>query len=156
TPVSRDVLVDGIWGERPPGNPSQTIDTYISRLRKLLGPDRIDRHSGAYALRVEPGELDLDRFEALAAAGRFEEAPSLWRGPALGALLLEPFAQHEAERLEERRVAVVEERVDVELASGQGAELVSELEQLVRHHPFRERLTGQLVLALYRAGRQAA
>ena len=155
-PVSRDRLIDGVWGERPPTNPSQTLDTYISRLRKLLGVDRIDRRGGGYALRVEAGELDLDSFEELASVRRYEEALSLWRGPALGDLLFEPFAQQEAERLEERRLAVIEERMDVALADGRGAELVSELEPLVQDHPLRERLLGQLMLALYRAGRQAS
>ena len=155
-PVSRDRLVDAVWGERPPSNPSQALDTYISRIRKLLGADRIDRRGGGYALRVEAGELDLDRFEELASARRHDEAMSLWRGPALGDLLFEPFAQHEAERLEERRLAVIEERMDVALEDGKGAELVPELEQLTREHPLRERLLGQLMLALYRAGRQAA
>src|ERR1041385_9109250 len=89
--VSRDRLVDGIWGEHPPANPSQALDTYVSRLRKALGGDRIARRDAGYAVRVEPGELDLDRFEALAASGRFADALSAWRGPALGDLLYEPF-----------------------------------------------------------------
>jgi ABC-type transport system substrate-binding protein/DNA-binding SARP family transcriptional activator/DNA-binding beta-propeller fold protein YncE len=155
-PVSRDRLVDAVWGERRPSNPDQTLDTYVSRLRKLLGPDRIDRRSGGYALRVEAGERDLDRFAELASDGRYDEALALWRGPALEGLLFEPFAQHAAEQLEERRLVVIEERIDIALQREQGAELVPELEQLVREHPFRERLLGQLMLALYRAGRQVA
>jgi ABC-type transport system substrate-binding protein/DNA-binding SARP family transcriptional activator len=154
--VSRDRLIDGVWGERPPANPSQALDTYVSRLRKALGPDRINRRSGGYSLRVERGELDIDRFEELASARRYDEALALWRGPALGDLLFEPFAQHVAEGLEERRLVVVEEHVDAALGRGEGAELVPALEELVRDHPFRERLLGQLMLALYRAGRQAA
>jgi DNA-binding SARP family transcriptional activator len=90
--VSRDRLIEGIWGEQPPASPGHTIDTYVSRLRKLLGPDRIARRGGGYALHVEPGELDLDRFEQLATAGNQAEALALWRGPALADLLFEPFA----------------------------------------------------------------
>ena len=154
--VSRDRIVDGVWGERPPDNPREALDTYISRLRKLLGPGRIERRDGGYALVVDPGERDLDRFEELATAGRYDEALSLWRGPALGDLLFEPFAQHAAEQLEERRLTVVEERIEAALESGTGTALVPELERLVREHPLHERLLGQLMLALYRAGRQAA
>ncbi len=155
-PVSRDRLVDGLWGDRPPESPAQTLDTYISRLRKLLGPARVERRAGGYALRVEPGELDLDRFERLAAQGELADALAVWRGPALADLLLEPFASGVAERLEERRLHVVEDRMDADLARGSGTELVAELEWLVREHPLRERLLAQLMLALYRAGRQSA
>ena len=154
--VSRDRLIDGIWGEDPPDNPGQTLDTYVSRVRKALGADRIERRGAGYAVRVEPGELDLERFEALAAGGQLAEALEAWRGPALGDLLYEPFAQHEAERLEDLRLDVLEERIEVELEAGAGGELVPELEPLVREHPLRERLLAQLMLALYRAGRQSA
>jgi YVTN family beta-propeller protein len=154
--VSRDRLVEGIWGEQPPLSPAQTLDTYVSRLRKLLGPDRIDRRSGGYVLRVEPGELDLDRFEQLVAKGELRESLAVWRGSAFADLLFEPFGNAESERLEERRLDVLEERIEAELRDGGGAELVPELERLVRQRPFRERLVGQLMLALYRADRQAA
>jgi YVTN family beta-propeller protein len=154
--VSRDRLIDGLWGERPPAMPAHTLDTYLSRLRKLLGPDRIERNAGGYVLRVEPDELDLDRFNRLAAQGVFEDALAVWRGPALADLLFEPFVAGEAEQLEERRRNVLEERIDADLARGGGADLVGELERLVREHPLRERLLGQLMRALYRAGRQAA
>jgi ABC-type transport system substrate-binding protein/DNA-binding SARP family transcriptional activator/DNA-binding beta-propeller fold protein YncE len=155
-PVSRDRLVDGIWGDRLPANPGQALDTYVSRLRKVLGAARIERRSGGYALRVEPGELDLDRFEELATVRRYDEALSLWRGPALADLVFEPFARAATERLEERRLVVLEEQFDIALAGGGGAELVPQLEQLVHEHPLRDRLLGQLMLALYRAGRHAA
>ncbi|HYZ29016.1 MAG TPA: BTAD domain-containing putative transcriptional regulator [Thermoleophilaceae bacterium] len=167
--VPRDRLIDGIWGERPPPTAAHTLDNYISRLRKVVGDDRLERRPPGYVLRVEPGELDLDRFEralrrgreALArerpreAADSLREALALWRGPALGDLQYEPFARDAVQRLEERRLQALEEHVSAELALGHSSELVPELEALVREHPFRERLLGQLMLALYRGGRQA-
>src|SRR5436190_19305390 len=140
--VSRDRLIDGLWGERPPPGAGQTLDSYVSRLRKALEPDRLMRRSSGYALRVEPGELDLDRFELLLASGDLGAALALWRGPALADLLFEPFAAAEAERLEERRLAVTEDWLERQLAAGGGADLVAELEQLVSEHPLRERLLG--------------
>jgi YVTN family beta-propeller protein len=167
--VSRDRLIDALWGEHPPPSVQQSLDSYVSRLRKVLGRDRLIRRPGGYVLVVEPGELDLDRFEKLlqtaneaAAAGdvisasaSFHAALALWRGPALADVLFEPFAPDEAERLEERRLGALEERIEVDLATGNGRQLVPELEALVREHPLRERLLGQLMTALYRAGRQA-
>ncbi len=154
--VSRDRLIEGIWPGRLPAGPTQTLDTYVSRLRKLLGPDRILRRADGFALTVAPQELDLNRFEDLAVRGEFAKALAVWRGPALADLRFEPFASAEAERLEERRLDVLEERIEADLRTRRGVELVSELERLVREHPMRERLVGQLMLALYRAGRQAA
>jgi peptide/nickel transport system substrate-binding protein len=167
--VSRDRLIDALWGERPPASVEQSLDTYVSRLRRALGRDRLLRRPGGYVLKIEAGELDLERFETLVrtartaiAAGDAEEAArklrdalALWRGPALADVLYEPFASGESERLEERRLAAVEELVEAELAIGAGAELVAELERLVGEHPLRERLLAQLMLALYRAGRHA-
>jgi DNA-binding SARP family transcriptional activator/ABC-type transport system substrate-binding protein len=167
--VSRDRLIDGLWGDRPPVSCEHTLDGYVSRLRKVLGADRIVRSSGGYSLRVEPGELDLDRFEEQTRQGQQElaagdpakaaatlgDALALWRGPALADVLAEPFAPGEARRLEERRFFCHEERIDALLAFGSGPELVPELELLVAEHPFRERLLGQLMVALYRSGRQA-
>ncbi|MBA3734471.1 MAG: AfsR/SARP family transcriptional regulator, partial [Actinobacteria bacterium] len=167
--VSRDRLIDGLWGEHPPATAAHTLDNYISRLRKVLGDDRLTRRPPGYALRLERGELDLDRFEQLMALGReqlvhgharqaaatLRGALALWRGTALADVLYEPFAAPEAERLEERRLSALEERVEADLASGSSAELVAELERLVGEHAFRERLVGQLVLALYRSGQQA-
>ncbi len=167
--VSRDRLIDALWGEHPPPSVHQSLDSYVSRLRKALGRDRLIRQSGGYVLVVEPGELDLDRFEALlraahgaAAAGDTASAATslhaalgLWRGAALADVLYEPFASAAAERLEERRLGALEERIDVDLAAGNGGQIVPELEALVREHPLRERLLGQLMTALYRAGRQA-
>jgi peptide/nickel transport system substrate-binding protein len=154
-PVQRDRLIDALWAERPPPRASATLDSYISRLRKLLGAERLIRESSGYMLTVEPGALDLDRFEHLVGEGRFGEALDLWRGPALADIIYEPFANRAAEELEERRLLALEQRIEAELASGEGPELVPELERLVREHPLRERLIAQLMLALYRAGRQA-
>jgi YVTN family beta-propeller protein len=167
--LSRDRLVEGLWGERAPATALRSLDSYISRLRTLLGTDRIERRAPGYAFRLEPGELDLERFEALFEQGRAAAAAgdastasdvlrgalALWRGPALADLLYEPFARSETERLEDRRLLALEERIDADLALGRGPELVPELERLVAEHPFRERPLGQLMLALYRAGRQA-
>lgn len=167
--VSRDRLIDGVWGERPPAAAQRSLDSYVSRLRSILGSDRIERRAPGYVFRVEPGELDLERFETLLEQGRasaavgdaalasetLRQAIRLWRGPALADLLHEPFAAEEAERLQERRLLALEERIDADLALGRGPELVSELERLVAEEPFRQRLLGQLVLSLYRGGRQA-
>jgi DNA-binding SARP family transcriptional activator/ABC-type transport system substrate-binding protein/streptogramin lyase len=167
--VSRDRLVDGLWGERAPASADRSLDSYVSRLRALIGPDRIERHPPGYLIRVAPGELDLERFERLleegrvaAAAGhnsqardRLHEGLGLWRGPALADLLNEPAAASESARLEERRLLALEERIDADLALGHGPELIPELEQLVVDEPYRERPLGQLMVALYRSGRQA-
>jgi ABC-type transport system substrate-binding protein/DNA-binding SARP family transcriptional activator/streptogramin lyase len=154
-PVSRDRLIEGLWGDDPPPSADQTLDSYVSRLRRVLGPDRVVRRPPGYLLVVEPGELDLERFERLVEDRSLHEALRLWRGPALADVLYEPFACEEAERLEERRLVALEDRIEVDLAGGEGAQLVPELEVLTQAHPFRERLTAQLMLALYRAGRQA-
>jgi YVTN family beta-propeller protein len=168
-PISRDRLIDGLWGEAPPPSAAHTLDDYVSRLRRAVGGERIERRPAGYLIRVEPGELDLERFEALLEQGRsaaaagdaarasavLGQALGLWRGRALADLENEPFAASESERLEERRLLAVEVRIDAELALGRGGELVGELEQLVAEHPFRERLLGQVMLALYRAGRRA-
>jgi DNA-binding SARP family transcriptional activator len=154
-PVSRDRLVEALWGERPPSRANATLDSYLSRLRKLLGAERLIREASGYVLIVESGALDLDRFEQLVSARRFAEALALWRGPALADISYEPFAPGAAGELEECRLLALEQRIDADLASGDGSELVPELERLVREHPLRERLIAQLMLALYRAGRHA-
>ncbi len=171
--VSRDRLINDLWGERPPESASHSLEVYVSRLRKALQPDGgeslLVTRPGGYALRLGSEQLDLSRFEHLAESGRsalaagnydtaavqLREALSLWRGPALGDLAYEPFARPEAERLEEQRLAALEERIEAELALGRHAALIGELESLSREHPLRERLRGQLMLALYRCGRQA-
>src|ERR671922_1596485 len=172
--VSRDVLIDELWGERPPASAAHSVEAYVSRLRKTLHADRagepllVTRPPG-YMLRVGFEELDLHRYERLLEDGRralathaperalqkLSDALSLWRGPPLGDLAFEPFAQVEVERLGELRLAGLEERIDAELGVGRNAALVPELETLVAQHPLRERLRGQLMLALYRSGRQA-
>lgn len=167
--VSRDRLIDGLWGESPPPTAAHTLDNYISRLRKALGEGRIARRPPGYVLNVAEGECDLDRFEQLFTLGRDElargdaadaaqtlrAALGLWNGPALADVLYEPFASLHAGRLQERRLMANEERIEADLALGQSAELVPELERIVREHPLRERPVAQLMLALYRSGRQA-
>jgi predicted ATPase len=140
----------------------------VHALRKRLGAERIATEGPGYRLRVERGELDLEQFERLVAQGRsalgsgateeaaslLREALGLWRGPALADVAYEPFAQSELARIEELRLVALEERVEADLALGRQLELVPELEALVAEHPLRERLHGQLMLALYRSGRQ--
>ena len=160
--VSVDSVVEALWGETPPTTAAKTVQVYVSRLRKLLPPDRLVSEPGGYLLRVEQGELDLSRVEALleravaaepeAASACLLEALSLFRGPALAEL---PFAQAEKARIEELRLTALEERIEAELSLGEHLRLVSELEQLVEEQPLRERLRAQLMLALYRSGRQA-
>ena len=165
-PVSRDRLIAGLWGDEPPPSASQSLDSYVSRLRRLLGPNRLLRRAPGYLIAVGPDELDLDRFEqalerarasgdSAATSRLLHEALAVWRGPALADVLYEPFANAEAERLEQRRLAAVEERIEADLERGAGAELLPELDDLARDHPLRERLVGQRMLALYRASRQA-
>ena len=162
--VPRERLIDELWGEDPPETAATAIQVHVSQLRKSLGRDAIVTQSRGYLLRVGEGELDLDRFETAVARARDEppaeaadvlrEALALWRGPPL-AELDAPFARAERARLEEQRLAALEQRIDADLELGRQAQLVPELEGLVRGHPLRERLRGQLMLALYRCGRQA-
>jgi predicted ATPase/DNA-binding SARP family transcriptional activator len=153
--VSTDALLEALWGDRPPETAPKALQVYVSRLRKTLGAERIVTASSGYRIAVEPGEFDLERFRTLVAAGSFHQALGLWRGDALADFAYEPFAQSEIARLEELRLACLERRIEADLASGDHAALVGELEQLVRAHPLRERLRAQLMLALYRSGRQA-
>jgi predicted ATPase/DNA-binding SARP family transcriptional activator len=128
---------------------------YVSRLRRLLGDGRLQTRAPGYVLRVQDGELDLHRFRALLAQDRHDEALALWRGPPLGDLAFQDFAQSEIARLEELRLAALEDRFERALADGRHADVAGELAAAVLEHPLRERLAGQLMLALYRAGRQA-
>src|SRR5262245_7323083 len=156
--VSTDRLIDELWGQQPPRAAANTVQYYVSQLRKALGSDRIVTQQPGYRIRVEPGELDLERFEALVdrgGAGELREALRLWRGQALADFADETFAQPEIRRLEELRLAALEKRIDADLALGRHTELVGELEALVGEFPLRERLRQQLMLALYRSGRQA-
>jgi DNA-binding SARP family transcriptional activator len=156
--VSTDRLIDELWGARPPKKALNTIQYYVWKLRKTLGADRIVTRPPGYLIRLESEEFDLTRFERLLErddAEALHQALGLWRGPALADLTLEHFAQAEAARLEELRMAALERRIELDLAAGRDAELVGELESLIKEHPLRERLRGQVMLALYRAGRQA-
>ena len=154
--VSSERLALALWGEDAPAGATKTVQVNVSRLRKALGgADVIETMSSGYRVRVRPGELDAERFERLAEDGRIaledghprraasllREALALWRGPPLADLADEPFAP--------------EVRVEADLAAGAHAHLVGELQQLASANPRRERLHGQLMLALYRAGRQA-
>ena len=166
--VSVDSLVEALWPGEPPETAGHAVQVYVSQLRKALGPVLATRAPG-YVLELAPEHVDVHRFTRLAQEGRaalvggdpvtaegaMREALGLWRGPALADFLYEPFAQNEIARLEELRTVVLEERIDADLALGRHAELVSELEALVQAQPLRERPRAQLMLALYRSGRQA-
>ena len=156
--VSVDRLTDGLWGDRPPRTATNTIQYFVSQLRKLLGADRIATRPPGYLIRVERGELDLDRFERLVErtdAEALHEALALWRGPPLADLAYDALAAAEIGRLEELRLVALERRVDADLELGRHAQVVGELEKLVTEHPLRERPWAYLMLALYRSGRQA-
>ena len=159
-PVSVDELVQALWGDEAPDGREQALQKQVSRLRARLG-DRLPvrRRAAGYVLEIEREAIDSRRFEALLACAereqRFEEALALWRGPALADHRFDEFAQSEIARLEELRLEAIEERLAAELARGQAVDLVGELRALVAENPLRERLRGSLMLALYRAGRQA-
>ena len=162
-PVSADVVIEELWGGNPPKTARDALHNYVSQLRKQLGEGTIETRGNGYLL---DGDLDLVRFERLVEeargaatveerAAKLREALALWRGPPLADLAYEPFAGAEIERLEELHVVTRADLIDAELELGRHAELVPELETLVAEHPFRERLRGLLMLALYRSGRQA-
>jgi DNA-binding SARP family transcriptional activator len=153
--VSSDRLIEALWEGAPPPTAQKALQMHVSHLRKVLGRDRVQTKEPGYVLRIEDGELDADRFRVLVAEERFDEALALWRGPALADFAYQGFAQAEIARLEELRLVCLEERVDRELAAGRHAEAVGDLDALIREHPLRERLRAQLLLALYRCGRQA-
>lgn len=160
--VSTERLIDALW-EEPPAKAVKAVQVYVARLRKALGGIPTSRPPG-YVLDVGPQQLDLARFRRLraeagdtpaSAAETLREAVALWRGPPLAEFVNEPFANGERLRLEEERLEALEERIEAELSLGRQAALVGELEALVTAEPVRERLRGQLMLALYRCGRQA-
>jgi len=163
--VSTDSLIDALWNAEAPETARKAIQNYVSQLRRVLGKERVETKASGYLLRVGRDELDASRFETLleeaketdpeAASAKFREALGLWRGRPLEEFAYERFAELETGRLEESRLACLEERVDADLACGRHSELVGELEALVAEHPVRERLRGQLMLTLYRSGRQA-
>ena len=178
-PVER--IIDELWPDAPPPSATKSVQALASRLRRTLEGEPSARNGDArsngvvltrshgYVLTVAPGELDLDRFESLLEAGRgalaagraeqasgtLGEALALWRGPPLEEFASASFAGGDIARLNELRLCAVEDRLEADLAVGRSAELVAELESLVSTHPLRERLRGQLMLALYRCGRQA-
>src|SRR5215207_6105425 len=168
--VSAERLIDALWGETPPPSAPKALQNAVLQVRRALrqGAAALRTEAGGYLLRVEPGELDADRFEALAAEGRaaldagdpafaaerLREGLALWRGPPLSELTYEALAQPEIARLEEERLAALEDRIEADLALGGGADLVGELEAEIARHPLRERLRAALLIALYHAGRQ--
>jgi DNA-binding SARP family transcriptional activator len=163
--VTVDRLVDALWGERPPRTARHALENYVSEVRGILGKDVIVTHPGGYQLAVEPERVDVVRFERLLERARRAEAEEraealrqaldLRRGAPLADLATEPFARAEIARLEELELNAREELLDAELALGRHAEVVAALERLVAGNPYRERLRAQLMLALYRSGRQA-
>src|SRR5215211_1621307 len=163
--VSVDRIVDALWGERPPRTAPTSLQNFVSHLRKALGNDIFVTRPPGYLLRIGPDQLDLERFKLLVEEARrtsgeervakLREGLALWRGPPLADFALDDFAQSEIGRLEELRLAALEERTDAELETGAHANLVGELELLVEEHPLREGLRRQLMVVLYRSGRQA-
>ena len=167
--VGSDRLIDQLWDERPPATAAKTLQGYVSHLRKALGDDVLLTRGGGYLLAAAPEQVDAERFEAIAADARralsagdaagarklLDEALGLWRGEPLADLGYERFAQGEIARLQESRLVALEDRIEADLALGLDRGLVGEIEGLVNLHPNRDRLRGQLMLALYRSGRQA-
>ncbi len=170
--VSSDRLIDALWGETPPATAAKVLQNHVGQLRRALDDragQRLQTRDHGYVLRVSDDELDLECFERLVdeggaalaaerpaeAAARLREALALWRGPALADVAYQAFARPETVRLEERRIEALEQRIDADLALGRHADVVAELEGLVARHPLRERLRAQLMVALYRCGRQA-
>jgi DNA-binding SARP family transcriptional activator len=166
--VSRDRLIDALWGESPPKAATTSLQVYVHGLRQALGADRIETHGVGYKLRIEPGELDLERFQRLVERGRrtladghasdaaedLRQALELWLGPPLADLSGEPIVDAEAQRLDELRLHAVELGNDSELALGRHDALIAELERLIAEQPYRERFREQYILALYRSGRR--
>jgi YVTN family beta-propeller protein len=173
--VSSDRIIDALWGDDPPQNAANAVQTTVSRLRKQLvdGDDAVAEiirtRPPGYVIQLAPDALDLARFERLVEQGRaalhagrpetasqhLRDALATWHGPALADVQYEGLLQRERERLDEERLTTLELRIDADLACGRHTALVGELEALVAENPYRERLRGQLMLALYRSGRQA-
>ena len=170
--VSRDRLIDELWGAAPPPTARKAVNVYVSKLRKTLsrdGHDPITTADGGYRLVVDPESLDVERVRSLraranervatgdaAAASKFlQQALMVWRGPTLAGLPLESVAREEVAQLDELRLMVLMDRIDCDLAQGRHEHVLGELQVLVREHPLRERFRSQQMLALYRADRQA-
>ena len=164
--VSSDRLIDEIWGERPPASANKIVQGYVSNLRKVLGQSVLVTQARGYALRIARGQLDVDRFEQLASAGRqaladgdartaagaLREALQIWRGPPLADFAYEAFAQSTIARWDEARLAALEERIDAELMLGEHNRVVGELEALMIEQPTRERLVWQVSSRCIAAG----
>ena len=164
--VATDDCVEALWGERPPETAQTALHGHVSALRKRLGPERIETQDPGYLLRLaDEDAVDIRRFERLAAeppadgrvarSEQLKNALALFRGEPLADFRYEGFARQEAARLEELRLVVLEEQIQTELELGRHEDVVLELERLIAEHPLREGLRAQLMLALYRAGRQA-
>jgi DNA-binding SARP family transcriptional activator len=165
--VAVDRLVEDLWGEDAPSTAVKMVQLHVSRLRKVLPAGVLVTRTPGYQAQIPPEALDIERFDRLHDRGRaalargsageaarcLRDALALWRGPAL-AEFDEPFAATEAQRLQEMRLACLEDRIDADLRLGRHAAVVGELDALVADHPLRERLRGHLMLALYRSGRQ--
>jgi DNA-binding SARP family transcriptional activator len=167
-PVPIDLLIDGLWGEEPPATAKNTLQTYVYRLRQVLGDDRISSEAGGYVLRADAVEIDAAQFEAMVkaakadlpsdpskAAAALSEALTLWRGTPLAGLSNEPSLRGEIARLEELHLSATEHRIAAEIEMGGHSTVVSELDALTARYPLRERMWANLMLALYRLGRQA-
>src|SRR5439155_5123230 len=166
--VSHDRLIGALWDEAPPDTAHNTLQAHVSHLRKLLPDGALETAPSGYRLVVDPESVDVFHFVGLADEGRsrlaagdaagaaatLRAALDLGRGAPLADFVWEPFAQPEIARLNELRLAALEDRIDADLALGRHGQLVPELERVVVEHPLRERLRAQLMLALYRAGRQ--
>ncbi|RFU39059.1 AfsR/SARP family transcriptional regulator, partial [Actinomadura logoneensis] len=164
--VSADRLIEDLWAGRPPGNPANALQAKVSMLRRVLGRDRVVREAAGYRLAVDGSDtVDAERFTALAERARtvddpreraavLSEALDLWRGPAFADVADQEFARTAADRLDDQRLAVQEERAEARLAAGEHLLLAGELGDLVARHPLRERLRAVHARALYRAGRQ--
>ncbi len=169
-PVSAGALVDAVWGDQPPVDEANALQSLISRLRRVLGgAEYVGQSPAGYRLAVQPADIDANRFEELAragavalrggkqakAAGVLREALALWRGPALGDVDDAPFAAATVARLHDLRLAATQDRIDADLALGDAAEVVAELDALAAEHPLDERIAGQRMNALAKVGRQA-
>ncbi|MBP2404410.1 BTAD domain-containing putative transcriptional regulator [Streptomyces syringium] len=165
-PVSADRLIDDLWAADLPAHPANALQNKVSQLRRVLGRDSVLRQPPGYRLRIDDGDVDADRFQALVARARATDDPraraalltdalGLWRGPAYADFADEEFARTAALRLEEQRLTVLEEQAEARLAAGEHGALVGELTALVARHPLRERLRAAQLRALYRAGRQS-
>jgi DNA-binding SARP family transcriptional activator/class 3 adenylate cyclase/tetratricopeptide (TPR) repeat protein len=153
--VSTDRLIDALWEDDPPETAQKALQVHVSGLRKVLGKDRVVTREPGYLLRVDGDELDLARFHRLREQGKPAEALALCRGEPLSDFSVSRFAQSAIARLEDTRLACLEERIEQDLRAGRHAELTGELEGLVQEYPLRERLRALSMLALYRSGRQA-